>query len=375
MWRVIEAFCLSMVLLALAACAGHQGGSTNPNVQAGTASISVTAPSTQVIVPSASQAARTKEILHLYATRPSVVSGVPLVSGVPFKAALSGNGQMLAIGYTGGQLVIWNLDHAQHPALVLRNAVTTSPPVLGLAVSNDGQLLATAYAEDRISVWDIPHQESLGDLRATNATTVLKFSADSARLLAVSFSLDIFNIKGTSTGNYFMTSSLPIPEGGIADPTDANFGPNGLSVVAVTYDYFAVWNPGKTPPQLIQTDLGGLAVSPDGTKIVATTGDEVSVWDVKSRHEIASWHAPIEVDSATFLGNDQRLAVGGSTSSGVRAVDVFNISAEQLLAQYRGAGKGTVDRIIYDPHGLMLAMSQGAHAWPQHELDIFAVPH
>jgi len=361
-WRATEAFCLSLALVAVAACGG---GSTNPIVQGGTASISVAGHSTHVIVPSASQAARAKEIRRLYATRPRVVSGAP------FKAALSGNGQMLAIGYTSGQLVIWNLDHTQRPALVLRNAVTTSPPVLGLAISSDGQLLATAYTDNRISIWNIPHQEALGDLRATQATTVLKFSAGSARLLAVSFRLDIFGIR--SVGNY--SSSLPIPAGGIADPVDANFGPNGLSVVAVTYGYFAVWNPAKTRPQLVHTGLGGLAVSPDGTKIAAAAGDQVSVWDVNGRREIASWHAPIKVDSATFLGNDQRLAVGGHTSSGVRAVDVYNIAAQQLLTQYRGAGKGSVDRIIYDPDGLILAMSQGAHAYPQHELDIFVAPH
>ena len=370
MQRAIGASCLSAMLLVVSACSGHQDGSINPTVQGGTASISATAPSTQVIVPSASQTARLKEINRLYTTTPTSVSGVPLASGVPFKVALSSNGQMLAVGYTGGQLVVWDLDNAGRPAMVLRNAVTTTPPDRGLTISNDGRLLATAYTEDAISVWNVSQQVPLANFTATNATSSLKFSADGTQLLAAGFSLDTFDM---ATGHP-TTSSPSVPPGGLTEAADANFGPGGLSVVAVFDKYFAVWNRGSTPPQLVETDLSGLAVSPDGTEFVAAGGGEISVWDVKGRREIASWHASIKVLAATFLGNDQRVALGGSTSSGVPAVEVFGVSTEHLVTQYRGTGKGIVDGITYDPHGLILAKSQGQHEYPQQVLDIFAAP-
>jgi WD40 repeat protein len=289
------------------------------------------------------------------------------VSGVPFEAALSSNGRALAVGYTGGQVAVWDVNHPQNPMLGLRNAAA-----LGLAVSDDGRLLATAYRSDRISVWSIPQQRSIANF-AVDWPTVIKFSADGTRLLAAGVNTIVYNI----TTKHLTASDLPsyaMPGGPV---TAAGFGADGQSVIGVLGSYFFVWTPGKAAPQFIKTDeLDGRAVSPDGTKIAASTGNAVSVWDVSTRQETASFQAANTILTASFLGNSQRLAVGGTTKLaasgfGIRTVQVFDIASERQIAQYRGAGTGVVEQILYDPYGLIVALSQGEHDY-QRELDVFS---
>jgi WD40 repeat protein len=334
-----------MIVLATVGCGGgHRADSAKPGLKARAASMA-------------------QEIERLYRTRPGNVRGVP------FEAALSRNGRALAVGYTGGQIAVWDVNHPKAPELGLRNAAAS-----GLAVSDDGRLLATAYRADRISVWNIPQQKPLADF-PVDFPTVIKFSADGTRLLAAGASTIVYDI----TTKHRMSSSLPsyaVPSGPV---TAAGFGADGQSVVGVLGSYFFVWTPGKAAPQFVKTsELDGRAVSPDGTKIAASTGDAVSIWDVRTGQETAAFHSANQILTAAFLGDSRRLAVGGTTKLaasgfGTRTVQVFDVARELQVAQYRGAGEGVVDRILYDPYGLIVALSQGGHD-RKHELDVFFMP-
>jgi hypothetical protein len=369
--RVRGPFCLSMILLAVVGCEGHQGGGAEPVVDAGTASISVTAPPTRAVIPHASQTAMAQKIEQLYRSRPAGVTGSAL------NAALSKNGRLLAVGYTGGYVVVWDVDHAQHPVLGLRSTAASVPA--NLAVSDDGRLLAAAFGptsslETAISVWNIPQGKHLADFVTTDAP-VLKFSANGTRLIAAGADMAVFNI-----ATKHLTSSSPpfcFKTGSAVDA--AGFGPDGLSVVIVLDSCFFVWTPGMTIRQLFKTgELNGYAVSPDGTKVAASTGDEVSVWDVRTGRETAvlrTSHPMNAIQTAAFLGDSQRLAVGGGATSaaplGTRMVEVFDVAKAQLIAHYNGAGKGLAGTILYSPYDLILALTSGVQG---SALDVFALP-
>jgi WD40 repeat protein len=263
----------------------------------------------------------------------------------------------------------------QKPVLGLRNSVTTIPPTLGLAISDDGRFVATAYAGDRVLIWDIVGRRAIADFSAEYATTILRFSADGGRLLAVGFAMGVFDI----AAGKFTSADLRPRDIDIGDPFDARFGADGASIVAIADNYFAIWTLGKATPSLVKTGLGagGGAVSPDGTKIAAVSTSQVSVWDVRTKQETDTWRLVNPSDSAAFLGESQRLAVGGSTNDidrPIRTVEVYDLPGGRLVTQYQGAGEGLVDRITYHPSGLILAASQGEHEYPEHALDVFVAP-
>ena len=69
------------------------------------------------------------------------------------------NGKILAVGYTDGDIALWNTETQQKAALI----DTTARVVWTLAFSPDGRMLASGGFEDStISLWDVQTQTLLG---------------------------------------------------------------------------------------------------------------------------------------------------------------------------------------------------------------------
>ena len=97
------------------------------------------------------------------------------------------NGKILAVGYTDGDIALWNTETQQKAALI----DTTARVVWTLAFSPDGRMLASGGFEDStISLWDVQTQTLLGGFDghtrearvAHHAVSTIAFSPDGKTL-------------------------------------------------------------------------------------------------------------------------------------------------------------------------------------------------
>lgn len=370
---VAGAFFMSVILLAVAGCSGNQSGNSEPGPEAGTASLSLTSPS-QKAMSRTSRSAMSAEYQRIYRNTPKGVRGKPFV------ASLSRNGTVLAVGYTGGYVAAWNIENEKNPILVMRSSMASQPE--SLAVSDDGSMLALAYfdvsalsVQAKVSIWKISPLRHLADFAVDDALT-LEFNRAGTRLITAGAGLHVFNI----STKQLTTTRLPLCDGDESPVDAAAFASDDSSVVALLDSCFFVWHPGKAIGHISETgEENGYAVSPDGTEVAASTGDEVSVWDVETGRQISGVRAtpPMgEVQTAAFLGGNERLAVGGSTTAkgpsfGARMIEVFDVAQQAKVAQDVGAGNGAVGIISYSPYGVILALTRGENG---NALDAFPTP-
>ncbi|HBB93932.1 MAG TPA: hypothetical protein DC054_00955 [Blastocatellia bacterium] len=90
---------------------------------------------------------------------------------LPTSLSFNSRGNLLAAGYYGGEIVIWDIEHRkkQH---VIRPSVTPSgitedASARLLALSPDGRFLATSSDRRTIRLWDVVNESLIGQLEST----------------------------------------------------------------------------------------------------------------------------------------------------------------------------------------------------------------
>jgi WD40 repeat protein len=244
-------------------------------------------------------------------------------TGSTTAVAFSPDGKILAAGYGGGQVRLWNVATGQQIGAPLPSAMNGDPADM-VSFSPDGRILAVSNGAGLVQLWDVasrqPLCEPLGSLTYTDTGAV--FSPD-GRILAVS------------------NDSGPVELWDVATCRQA------------------------APLNGDTTTVTSLAFSPGGT-MLATGGSDGSVrlWDLATREEIGD---PFNgdagaVSSVAFSRSGQILASGNSDGS-VRLWDVSRFVGTTLTS--KGISGSAIGALAFSPDGQTLAggSSSGVVRW------------
>ena len=225
--------------------------------------------------------------------------------------AYSPGGKTLAVADTNGHVGLWNTLDSQASTL----SETDGSPVTNVAFSPDGKILAAGDLAGNVGLWNTSSHRRLAGLGEVMETYSTAFSP-SGHTLAVGYlmGVDLWNV--TIRQHPVRESAKPptLAEGGDGSDSVA-FNPAG-TILAVG-DYrggVSLWDVASRH-RLASMNEGGsvnsIAFSPDG-KILAV-GDangHITLWGVTSHNRIAALNVGSSVNSVAFSRNGQTLATG-----------------------------------------------------------------
>jgi WD40 repeat protein len=281
----------------------------------------------------------------------------------PHRIAIAAAGYYLAVQYTDATIAVWQLDSLR-PVFKIAIPTETLPPFRTMVLSADGRFLAFAVSEDSVEIWDVRKNRLIARARKMEATRILRFSQDGRRLLMAGFVMGYYDIAAKRFSGVEIGSGQPANSTlfGLSEASDAVFGPGGNSIVASTGEYFATWSPGRARSRFVECGCSGYeaSVSPDGATVAfPTSSRRVSLWDVRSRRELANWRLMNPSSRTFYLGRSGLLAVGGSTADVRRpipTVELFRLPVGKPVARLTFPRDivGSVDSFAYDPRGFLI---------------------
>ena len=309
------------------------------------------------------------------------------------------DGKTLAVGYTNGDIALWDTATQQKTALL----DTASSVLWTLAFSPDGQLLASGgYEDSTISLWDVKTQTLLGAFdghtRDTNPSrynpkhqlsTLGAFDghtrytkAQNHGVSTIAFSPDG---KTLASGSGFdctvrlwdvavrteIALLLELDTYELEGITSVVFSPNGTLLASASDDAaIRMWDT-RTLEQIgvLETRSGGvtsLAFQPDGKRLASLNGRvaatprhkggdmAIRLWEVEKRTQIAAAQHHYAAVTAVSLQPNGRFLASGHHDGVVVMWDVQN---REKVGVLRGLN-AIVESVAFSPDGTLLASSE-----------------
>ena len=289
------------------------------------------------------------------------------------------DGKTLAVGYTNGDIALWDTATQQKTALL----DTASSVLWTLAFSPNGRLLASGgYKDSTISLWDVQTKTLLGafdghtrDTRAQNhGVSTIAFSPDGKSLAsgsAIDCTLRLWDVASRTQIDLLLELE--------ADPFEGihavAFSPDGALLASASDDaVIRMWDT-RTLEQIgaLVTRSGGvtsIAFRPDG-KILASLGGRVAasarhkggdmairLWEVESRKQVAVvGHHNASIESVALSPDGTLLAAGRQDG----AVELWDIGSRKRIDVIQGHD-AMVQCVVFSPDGRLLASSAKEHA-------------
>ena len=289
------------------------------------------------------------------------------------------DGKTLAVGYTNGDIALWDTATQQKTALL----DTASSVLWTLAFSPNGRLLASGgYKDSTISLWDVQTKTLLRafdghtrDTRAQNhGVSTIAFSPDGKSLAsgsAIDCTLRLWDVASRTQIDLLLELE--------ADPFEGihavAFSPDGALLASASDDaVIRMWDT-RTLEQIgaLVTRSGGvtsIAFRPDG-KILASLGGRVAasarhkggdmairLWEVESRKQVAVvGHHNASIESVALSPDGTLLAAGRQDG----AVELWDIGSRKRIDVIQGHD-AMVQCVVFSPDGRLLASSAKEHA-------------
>lgn len=256
---------------------------------------------------------------------------------------------LVAAGYKGGQVVIWNLR--TRPARAVCHGSLWS--VTSLAFHPDGLTLASAGRNDEIRMWDVTTGAPL--LRIDDA------GANDTRALA-------FNREGTRLA--WSTEASPPPPTASFWQLNPQHGLEEFPRSGVP-PTVAVWelNPQRGVQVLrgLTTQGRFLCYSRDSRLVAAVSDDwQVAVWELAAGRLLNIFEVPLGAysDSAAgaFDASGQRFAFAAGTEA-----RLYELGTGRVLQQWRLPKAGLMDHLQWNAAGRLVLVRRGPDTEPAAE--------
>ena len=308
------------------------------------------------------------------------VGGLPLSDQRGITAlTYSPDGKILAVGYTRGDIALWDTETQTKTALI----GTTAHVIWTLAFSPDGQMLASGGFEDStISLWDVQTQALLGGFdghtRETRsphlAVSSIAFSPD-GKTLASGSSIDCTLRLWDVASRAQIAVLLELDTEKDDEINAVAFSPDGTLLASASDDgVVRMWNT-RTLKQVgeLETKSGGvtsIAFRPDGKILAALSGRPaatarqrggdmaIRLWEVESRKPIAALGSHSASVDSVAISPDKRLFATGRQDG---TVELWDLESRERNHVLRGHD-AMVTCVVFSPDGRLLASSAKEHA-------------
>jgi WD40 repeat protein len=268
-------------------------------------------------------------------------------NGAIISLAISPDGKTLLIAGGDGRISALNLSNSQTDYSNNFSLNNFS----NFAISPDGQVFAAAQKKD-IGVFNLSNGEQEMTLRGhAGKISALAISPDSKTLVSTSGEDRTIRVWNLTNGKLIQTIGQDI-----GPVTEVYFSPDGQYFVTGSvgsYRYIKFWDAAtlelmKTYPQ--QSNIYGLAITPDGKKLVAAVKNYVKVWDIASGKELWSKKATnLDINMIAISPNGRQVATANKEGT----IMLFDILKGQLV-QTLSAQKGWVLTVAFSPDGRYL---------------------
>lgn len=307
-----------------------------------------------------SPGARSREALHTL---------FPGTVGPATSMAISPVGDKVLMGFSGGQLVLWNPESGVYQIL---NGHTDS--VKDVAISPNGLTALSGGADKQIIYWDLrtgTEIRKLGDDRITGIVRTVAFSPDGRLAVSGGLSSDSISYPGTLV-LWDLESGQAIRHfvGHINGVVDAQFTPDGKKILSTSGDFeltikgdsseshnavkdLLLWDTSSgtvvTRYENLSHDISAIAISPDGSQVLLASyyDNIIDLLDLNNAlilstltgHENA-------VRAVAFLPNG-RAALSASDDGSLIQWNLINGSAQRIFK----AGVSAQIALVIDPSG------------------------
>ena len=220
----------------------------------------------------------------------------------------SSDGALLASGSWDATVKLWNVAHRQLTGTLEGH----TGGVTSVAFSTDGRTLASGSSSGAVRLWNVGNLEAIGIVQGhKERVTSLAFS-DDGRTLASGSSDRSVRIWEVASGKEIATL-----EGHTNWITSVSFLPDKSTLASGSRDRTVrLWDvTTKAPIAAFEagSPVYSVAYSPDGTLLVAGSYGAATIWEIKTREQIATLQGHLSsIHSVGFFRDGATLATGSS---------------------------------------------------------------
>jgi WD40 repeat protein len=222
--------------------------------------------------------------------------------------AVSQDGQMIASGDTGGEIIAW---HAETGESLTKPIKAHSSGIYSVDFSPDGTVLATGSYDGMTKFWCTKTWQMQGDPIECGLVKCVRYSPSGELLAIATYQNDIhIHNPGTREGVASLT----------ARATSLAWTPDGTRLLSGGGDYdptIREWDPltwqqvGR-PWKGHTHDINAIAIHPDGTLVASASNDKhVCLWRLSDQQPIAIFQHSSDPTCVTFSVDGRHILSGG----------------------------------------------------------------